>query len=1312
MALEIKYHFTCLTRYRNKHRSAIREKNRATKNSDFEKAKARAFVELIAYIEDKIEDDIFLFKFKELRTIYENRIKELGQDIQGVNKVIFKENILNYFEFYGVQEQSDGNNKILVFPQGMKEVLAEVLNERNFHEDAILFAKVAKLCRRELFENDITFTGSFSEDCQDILPNIQQLISMILYGPNIRGDLSASQHCKTISQLILHNCKKRQHKIQDPLKRHSHKREPPLPVYLGLNIHTATRSKSIVDTLDTLGMSISYKRVMEIENLLAQNVCEQFKQNDIVCPASLRKGLITVGALDNIDHNPSSTTSSGSLHGTAISIIQHPSINNEGVKQPFKFNTKLLSKEIELPDSYTIVPATSITPHSILVPPAKTTDIAETLSKAFREEKQWLSTANDLIIRNIKKDNNFSWAAYHASQVSNILNPPAIIALLPLFLEKADSPAMIKHGMMLLKNLTEFLNPEQTPILACDCPVYAQAKYIQWRWPEVLGEDKFFVMLGGLHTEKALWNCMGNLLSDSGWTNALIESSVATTGTADSYLKVSHITRTRHAHQVTLLCLSTLKNESFHVLNPKELTFEQWNSEMLKNSTFWFWDFIMRMETTILILIRAHRESNLDLYIESLDELMKLFFILDHPNYSRWGSIHVRNLKSLSNEMKTLLSQAWVVQKTKHRFSTIPLDHAHEQENAKVKGKGGIIGLTENPSALKRWIIAGPEQARLLTEFEDYFIEDLNNDNNFRHHEEVASIQNTFENEVINLTKTFREYGNPFLDIGQDIIVLHTRDCLDELSVKSLKTIENAGKKLYEEYQTNLHKDGKSIHNPITRNKLPLFKKTVKNKTTSSKKIEVLKNDVELFGRLYIANQLREGDPSIFFSHENQLHPPSLSDGGKLRSCKKSDIVGCIQPTVFLNLENNYIECKIFDGAALVHILKPTLVKTFDEYANKIFIPFVNRELKSVNRIDIVWDKYIENSLKESTRQKRGSGVRRKVNPQTKIPDNWYHFLREPKNKTELFEFLNEKTVNHIYEEGKEVCLTHNNNIVSNVKHRKDFMNSDIEEADTRILIHIIHALENNFNKIMVRTVDSDILVILLGHFENLRTKCESIKLVLAFGVGKDYVLFNINETFASIGAEVSASLPFFHALSGCDTTSSFHRKGKKAMWNAWKAFSDVTKVFKFIGDNPFSHLDKDAWQINTLERFIIIVYERTSVLEDINESRYQLFCKKNRSLENLPPTKDALLLHIQRAIYQSGVWTSCLNFNLVAPSPTLFGWKLEDEKLVPIWMTLSEAAKACSELIKCNCKKECRRCKCFKANLPCTDLCTCLCEH
>ena len=60
----------------------------------------------------------------------------------------------------------------------------------------------------------------------------------------------------------------------------------------------------------------------------------------------------------------------------------------------------------------------------------------------------------------------------------------------------------------------------------------------------------------------------------------------------------------------------------------------------------------------------------------------------------------------------------FVAHKTPHAFSAIALDHAHEQVNTAVKGDSGVVGLTENTSALMRWKIAGPEIFRMIAEFQ------------------------------------------------------------------------------------------------------------------------------------------------------------------------------------------------------------------------------------------------------------------------------------------------------------------------------------------------------------------------------------------------------------------------------------------------------------------------------------------------------------------------------------------------------------------------------------------------------------------
>ncbi len=127
------------------------------------------------------------------------------------------------------------------------------------------------------------------------------------------------------------------------------------------------------------------------------------------------------------------------------------------------------------------------------------------------------------------------------------------------------------------------------------------------------------------------------------------------------------------------------------------------------------------------------------------------------------------------------------------------------------------------------------------------------------------------------------------------------------------------------------------------------------------------------------------------------------------------------------------------------------------------------------------------------------------------------------------------------------------------------------------------------------------------------------------------------------------------------------------------------------------------------LERFTILLYDRTSNLTDINEARLELFTKKGRTMETIPPTKAALVQHIQRAVYQGGhCWGNATEAAPEVPSPANWGWT-EPPKWKPVWTTLPEAAVSSRELLRCGCKKGCRgRCAWKKAALRCTALCQC----
>jgi len=184
-----------------------------------------------------------------------------------------------------------------------------------------------------------------------------------------------------------------------------------------------------------------------------------------------------------------------------------------------------------------------------------------------------------------------------------------------------------------------------------------------------------------------------------------------------------------------------------------------------------------------------------------------------------------------------------------------------------------------------------------------------------------------------------------------------------------------------------------------------------KLRTIAKKKM--LKEDCRVFSKLFISCQNRECDLHDFFHHENQSSLASLSDGGRLHVCQKSQLATVLEGKVTLPDAEPVTDAIIIDGSALVSTLPPRTSKTFAEYAEMEFISKVDACARKYHRTDIVLDTYQASSLKSETRSKRGQGARRRVTGTGKLPRNWCDFLRHSANKAELLDYLAEKVVEH-----------------------------------------------------------------------------------------------------------------------------------------------------------------------------------------------------------------------------------------------------------------------------------------------------------
>ncbi|KAG7166091.1 hypothetical protein Hamer_G019871 [Homarus americanus] len=281
---------------------------------------------------------------------------------------------------------------------------------------------------------------------------------------------------------------------------------------------------------------------------------------------------------------------------------------------------------------------------------------------------------------------------------------------------------------------------------------------------------------------------------------------------------------------------------------------------------------------------------------------MKLLSSLDHTNYARWLYLHNRDEASLQQCHPDLYAEFcagnFVVYKSKHCFSAIPIDQTHEQNNVLVKGSGGAVGLTENSVAFRHWMVAGPEISRILEQFQKIF----NKGPTFRSTRGSDSLVTTLE-----------DLGNPFMEMSGDLLIIHTNDVMPQ---EVVSTVRNIQKLSQEQYDTFVAERLLSCNGPVTntmlKNKLPRFstphpKSVSKDKLKSSRRcvtadatilsnrnIDFLRhsdNKLELFN--FLTAEVRKGTyPSkeICVTHgQNVMSVPERNDISNVAPCSQEE---------------------------------------------------------------------------------------------------------------------------------------------------------------------------------------------------------------------------------------------------------------------------------------------------------------------------------------------------------------------------------------------------------------------------------------
>ncbi|KAK2701984.1 hypothetical protein QYM36_019373 [Artemia franciscana] len=246
------------------------------------------------------------------------------------------------------------------------------------------------------------------------------------------------------------------------------------------------------------------------------------------------------------------------------------------------------------------------------------------------------------------------------------------------------------------------------------------------------------------------------------------------------------------------------------------------------------------------------------------------------------------------------------------------------------------------------------------------------------------------------------------------------------------------------------------------------------------------------------------------------------------------------------------------------------------------------------------------------------------------------------------------------------------------------------EEADTRLVLHVTHCFRRDYQQVIVKVNDTDILAMLIQHFEIMTSKCTASDSELYLKL-RDKT-FPIHQVVKKIPVPVTNTITFLHCFTGCDTVSFFYSKGKKTFFTA------ALKLV--VSGLPSKHFRK-----------IVIVaygkqYEKFSSLDDL---RVHLFHKKS-SLKCLPPKENTFKYHVKRAAFQLSLMLQASEARPYIHNPLHFGWAYSHaDGVVPITTTLLQWPSTVKGVPKSfSCRNGCAKRFPCSFDGKCDILCSC----
>ena len=1134
---------------------------------------------------------------------------------------------------------------------------------------------------------------------------LENFMTALLCGPDNRVRCSdrKKRRVKAICQDTIYACT-------------NGRKVPSKHLQLGIAVKKLTGSKRLIEILNRLGHSISYNAIEETETEMTYQVTN----SETITPSEIKKSgnLCTGVAFDNFDRYVETLSGKDTLHDTVGIVYQNVSnmenhesaIDNTPSEEP---NTKSKKRRAYEGISFDIEPY-----HK---KPKMNKKKMLPLNDQRRKD-QPLSIQNSKIL-DLKWMINFGfndtktpmWVGWNSQNTVSVHDEKQHIAYLPQINHSPTSSSVVKKTMEIALKIAKECQKKEIAV-TYDLAIAKVAMQIQAEEAPMF--DKLFINLGAFHIELALLGVLGKYLDASGGPFILNECHIIEKGSMNSFISGKNYKRGIRAHSLLSLSMEILHFKQFlkskNMNNSEDIenlikdiqfnTLPDQLKELLKEYEIYredtangkhgltakFWIGYVNIVKLYRLFNRSVRTGDFQLYLYCLPKLSEYFFVFNHLNYARWILRYHDNLLQLSTSHPEILTEFekgnFSVRRTNKNFSRLPVDLTLEQTiNADAAcQRVGIISLTNSISARQRWAqghsVCTAILSNLFTELKLTRKEDITKElqpNCIKRNVNDVEIILDFIEETRN---PFHEHANP-----DTLFNISTGKSASAETKYFLMNVNTLGKNLRENFIKKCVEDPSKFEEQLTRQKMKTFateRKIYQLSNTEKKAISasMLK---DMFGAILRIALEKRVDMATVLTYPLTPVPLSLCHvDGKMQKTPKAKLLQELESRVIHSPPKN-VDIVIVDGMFFLHLLVE-LPQTFGSTASFILKKLCNLKGRIIY---MVFDKNYSPSIKDVERDDRCSERHELVysitGPEQKRPGDWLKALGNDSFKKTIAEFLIQEWERNymvpffnnkeLYVNLEDKCFhfkVENNNVK---KEEIASLYCRHEEADTRMVFYALTV--NQPSNIVFRTVDTDVLIILLANLTKFNSK-SNIWIEAGIYTKNTQRYINVRDIGKSIGESVCVSLPALHAFTGCDYTSSFSRKGKIKPLKLLEKIPTFQEAFGFLGSQD--EVPEDVMKkVNT---FVCQLYGQKKATS-VNDARFDIFMSKYKSKNanqlnfqkkldttHLPPCEKVLLQKIKRVNYIAQIWKNVEKINTVQADAEHHGWKLIDGKYELVW--------------------------------------------